>query len=41
MGYGDLEVDEKEDDFLSQSSVSENDFQLLMKDDFFEIVKEI
>jgi hypothetical protein len=41
MGYGDLEVEDKDEDFLSQSCVSETDFQLLMKDNFFDIVKEI
>ena len=42
MGFGNLEVNNQPDeDFLSKSSVSETDFELLMKDNFFEIVKDI
>lgn len=41
MGFGDLQVDEKDEDFLSQSSFSESDFQLLKKDNFFDLIKEI
>ena len=41
MGFGNLEVNQQDEDFLSKSSVSETDFQLLMKDNFFEIVKDI
>ena len=42
MGYGHLhEVINQDEDFLSQSSVFDDDFELLMKDDFFDIVKDI
>ena len=40
MGFGDLDY-EKEEDFLSESSFAESDFNLLMQDDFFEIMKDI
>ena len=40
MGFGDLDFEQAED-FLSESSISEGDFQLLMQDDFFDLVKEI
>ena len=40
MGFGDLDY-EKEEDFLSESSFAESDFDLLMQDDFFDIMKEI
>ena len=42
MGYGHLhDVINTDEDFLSKSSVSDHDFELLMKDNFFDIVKEI
>tara|TARA_B110001450_G_C17203868_1_gene312557 strand:- start:155 stop:304 length:150 start_codon:yes stop_codon:yes gene_type:complete len=40
MGFGDLDFEASED-FLSESSFSEGDFQLLMKDNFFEIMQDI
>jgi hypothetical protein len=40
MGFGDLDY-EKEEDFLSESSFAESDFNLLMQDDFFEIMKDV
>ena len=40
LGLGDLDVD-KEEDFLSESSLAESDFDLLMNDNFFEIMKEV
>jgi hypothetical protein len=41
MGYGDLECLDKDEDFLSKSSLSDQDFELLMKDDFFDEVKRV
>ena len=40
MGFGDLDY-EKEEDFLSESSFAQSDFELLMNDDFYEIMKDI
>lgn len=37
MGFGDLDFEQSED-FLSESSFSESDFQFLMKDNFFELI---
>lgn len=42
MGHGNLiEMLDHDEDFLSKSSISDSDFQLLMKDNFFELVKDI
>ena len=41
MGFGDLDFDEEEEEFLSESSISEGDFDLLRKDNFFDLVKQI
>ena len=40
MGFGDLDF-EQDEDFLSESSISESDYQLLQQDDFFDLIKEI
>jgi len=40
MGFGDLDY-EKDEDFLSESSFAESDFQLLMNDNFYDVMKEI
>ena len=40
LGCGDLEL-EKEEDFLSESSLAESDFELLNNDNFFDIVKDV
>lgn len=40
LGFGDLDFESAED-FLSESSISESDFQLLRKDNFFELIQEI
>jgi hypothetical protein len=40
MGFGDLDF-EKDEDFLSESSFAESDFQLLMNDNFYDVMKEI
>jgi hypothetical protein len=37
---GDIEL-EKSEDFLSESSFAESDFDLLMSDNFFEVMKDI
>ena len=40
MGFGDLDFDQHED-FLSESSISDSDFELLMHDNFFDLMREI
>lgn len=40
LGFGDLDFESSED-FLSESSFSESDFQLLRKDNFFELIQDI
>jgi hypothetical protein len=40
LGLGDIDV-EKSEDFLSESSFAESDFELLMSDNFFDIMKDI
>lgn len=42
MGFGDLNTSvEEESDFLSQSSISESDFQVFLKDDFMNLMQDI
>ncbi len=42
MGFGDLNAnDGYNSDFLSSSSVSEGDFQVLTSDEFFSVVQDI
>ena len=41
LGFGDLDFDYDGDDFLSESSISEGDFEILMHENFFELAKEI
>ena len=41
MGFGDLDFDNDEDNFLSESSISEGDFELLRSDNFYDMVKQI
>ena len=39
MGFGDLNTcAEEESDFLSESSISESDFQVILKDDFMNLM---
>ena len=40
LGLGDIEL-EKSEDFLSESSFAESDFDLLMSENFFEVMKDI
>jgi len=40
MGFGDLDF-EQDEDFLSESSIAEEDFQLLTQDNFFDLMKEV
>jgi len=40
MGFGELDVGQ-EQDFLSESSLSDQDFGVLMKENFFEIASEL
>ena len=40
LGLGDIEL-EKCEDFLSESSFAESDFDLLMSDNFFDVMKDI
>jgi len=40
MGFGDLDFEQQED-FLSESSISDSDFELLMHDNFFDLMIEI
>jgi hypothetical protein len=39
LGFGDLDFENDDDSFLSESSISEGDFELLRNDNFFEMVK--
>ena len=42
MGFGDLNTStEEESDFLSQSSISESDFHVFLKDDFMNLMQDI
>jgi len=41
MGFGDLDYDYDENNFLSESSIQESDFDILMHENFFDMVKEI
>ena len=42
MGFGDLNTcAEEESDFLSESSISESDFQVILKDDFMNLIQDI
>jgi hypothetical protein len=40
LGLGDIEL-EKSEDYLSESSFAESDFELLVSDDFYEVVKDL
>jgi hypothetical protein len=41
-GYGDLALnDAKSEDFLSESSLEDSDFSLLMNNNFYDIVKKM
>ena len=41
LGFGDLDFDYDEDNFLSESSITESDFEILMHENFFDLAKEI